>query len=71
MRSDWLEAYTVTRYREITATDSPVSRQVLLDSGARVTVSKGHRGGNSARPAGPDTSRLSFTLTEKSARSDS
>ncbi|MFI1958792.1 recombinase family protein [Streptomyces althioticus] len=71
MRSDWLEAYTVTRYRELTATGSPVSRQVLLDSGARVTVSKGHRGGNSARLAGPDTSRLSFTLTEKGARSDS
>lgn len=66
MRSDWLEAYTVDRYREATSEDAPLSRELLLESGARVTVSKGRCGGSPARLAGPDTSRLAFTLGERS-----
>lgn len=62
MRSDWLEAYTVDRYLEATATDATVSRELLLAGGVRVTVSKGRCGGGPARLAGPDTSRLAFTL---------
>jgi DNA invertase Pin-like site-specific DNA recombinase len=62
MRSDWLEAYTVDRYREATTTDITVSRQLLLEDGVRVTVTKGRRGGNSLRQTGPDVSRLAFTL---------
>nr|WP_232107737.1 MULTISPECIES: recombinase family protein [Streptomyces] len=65
MRSDWLEAYTVDRYRAATATDTAVSRELLLDSGARVIVAKGRCGGGPARLAGPDTSRLTFTLDER------
>ncbi|WP_307537609.1 recombinase family protein [Streptomyces sp. V3I8] len=64
MRSDWLEAYTINRYREATETDAAVSRELLLGNGTRVTVAKGHRGGAPARLAGPDTSRLTFTLGE-------
>ncbi|MGC9409108.1 recombinase family protein [Streptomyces sp. DZ1-3] len=62
MRSDWLESYTVARYKEATKTESPVTRELLLASGARVNVAKGRCGGGSARLAGPDTSRLSFSL---------
>ncbi|MEV5815283.1 recombinase family protein [Streptomyces mutabilis] len=62
MRSDWLETYTVTQYKEATGTDVPVTRELLLENGARVTVAKGRCGGGQARLAGPDTSRLSFTL---------
>lgn len=62
IRSDWLEAYTVGRYREATATDTAVSRECLLESGVRVTVAKGRCGGGPARLAGPDTSRLTFTI---------
>ncbi|MYS73402.1 recombinase family protein [Streptomyces sp. SID5926] len=62
MRSDWLESYTVAQYREMTKTDVPVTRERLLESGARVTVTKGRCGGGPARSAGPDTSRLSFAL---------
>jgi hypothetical protein len=65
MRSDWLEKYTVDRYHEATAQDTPVSREVLLDSGVRVTVAKGRCGGGPARLAGPDTSRLTFKLDER------
>lgn len=69
MRSDWLEAYTVDRYRAAaTATDPAISRELLLESGARVVVTKGRCGGGPARLAGPDTSRLAFTLGEPSAR---
>lgn len=64
MRSDWLESYAATRFREVTASDSPVSRQLLLDSGARVIVAKGCRGGGPARLTGPDTSRLSFAISD-------
>ena len=53
MRSDWLEAYTVGCYREATAMDATVSREVLLESGVRVTVAKGHCGGGPTRLAGP------------------
>ncbi len=62
MRSDWLETYAVDRYRETTATQAPVSRRLLLESGVRVTVTKGRSGGGPARTAGPDVSRLTFTL---------
>ncbi|MFJ7078440.1 recombinase family protein [Streptomyces sp. NPDC098781] len=64
IRSDWLDAYTADRYRVATGTDIPVSRELLLESGARVVVAKGHCGGGPARLAGPDTSRLTFTLGE-------
>ncbi|MEU4146748.1 recombinase family protein [Streptomyces parvulus] len=67
MRSDWLESYTVARYREATGTEAPVTRELLLASGARVDVAKGCRGGGPARLAGPDTSRLSFTLGSPSS----
>ncbi|MEV0186334.1 recombinase family protein [Streptomyces sp. NPDC050625] len=69
MRSDWLESYTVERYREATATDAVASRELLLESGARVTVAKGRCGGT-ARLAGPDISRLTFTLGERSGAPD-
>lgn len=62
MRSDWLESYTVTQYREATRTNVPVTRELLLENGVRVTVAKGRCGGGPARLTGPDTSRLSFTL---------
>lgn len=64
MRSDWLEAYTLDRYRAATATDATISRELLLESGARVVVAKGRCGGGPARLAGPDASRLAFTLGE-------
>lgn len=62
MRSDWLESYAVTQYREATRTNVPVTREILLKSGARVTVAKGRCGGGPARLTGPGTSRLSFVL---------
>ncbi|MGW1067280.1 recombinase family protein [Streptomyces aureus] len=62
MRSDWLEEYTVARYREAIATRAEVTRELLLDGAARVTVTKGRAGGGPARLTGPDTSRLAFTL---------
>ncbi|MFE6172710.1 hypothetical protein [Streptomyces sp. NPDC056464] len=65
MRSDWLEAYTVDRYRAATAWDAAVSRELLLESDVRVIVAKGRCGGGPARLAGPDTSRLTFTLGER------
>ncbi|MFM9707069.1 MULTISPECIES: recombinase family protein [Streptomyces] len=66
MRSDWLEAYAVGRYREATGltTDVPVSRELLLGDGARVTVAKGRRGGSALRLTTPDVSRLTFMLGE-------
>jgi hypothetical protein len=39
-----------------------VTRELLLDGAARVTVAKGRAGGGPARLLGPDTSRLAFTL---------
>ncbi|MFF9495726.1 recombinase family protein [Streptomyces flaveolus] len=62
MRSDWLESFTVTRYREAMEDDLPVTRQLLLEAGVRVTVAKGRSGGGPDRLIGPDTSCLSFTL---------
>ncbi|WP_414721432.1 recombinase family protein [Streptomyces ossamyceticus] len=64
MRSDWLEAYTVNRFREATGMDAErsVSRSTLLESGVRVTVGKGRSGGGPSRLAGPDTSRLTFAF---------
>ncbi|MFF8680267.1 recombinase family protein [Streptomyces sp. NPDC015237] len=67
MRSDWLESYTVARYKEVTSSEVPVTRELLLASGARVNVAKGRCGGGPARLAGPDTSRLSFTLGNSSS----
>ncbi|MCL6732946.1 hypothetical protein [Streptomyces neyagawaensis] len=64
MRSDWLEAFTVDRFREAAGMDAErsISRSTLLEGGARVTVGKGRSGGGPSRPAGPDTSRLTFTF---------
>jgi hypothetical protein len=64
MRSDWLEAYTIDRYREVRTPDVLVTRGLLLEGGVRVTVAKGRCGGGPARLTGPDTSRLTFTLSE-------
>nr|WP_237500097.1 recombinase zinc beta ribbon domain-containing protein [Streptomyces sp. SID8379] len=64
MRSDWLEDYVLDRYRTATGTRGPVSRSELLAAEVRVTVSKGRCGG-AERLAGPDTSRLTFTMGTK------
>ncbi|KUO18876.1 recombinase [Streptomyces dysideae] len=65
VRADWLDDYTVGRYREVFATDGVVTREQLLRDGVRVTVTKGQSGGGPDRLAGPDTSRLTFTLGER------
>ncbi|WP_194238746.1 recombinase family protein [Streptomyces spongiae] len=62
IRADWLDDYTVSRYREAFATDGEVTREQLLRDGIRVTVTKGRPGGGPERLAGPDTSRLAFTI---------
>lgn len=62
MRSDWLEDYVLGCYRAATGACGPVSRTDLLAAGARVIVSKGRCGGGAERLAGPDTSRLTFTM---------
>jgi hypothetical protein len=66
IRSDWLEAYVLDEYRRVTGADE-VSREQLLLHGARVTVAKGRSGGGPARYAGPDVSRLAFTLGQQKA----
>ncbi|MES5821921.1 recombinase family protein [Streptomyces sp. RG80] len=45
MRADWLDEYTVGRYREAFAVDGEVTREQLLRDGVRVTVAKGRSGG--------------------------
>ncbi|MFJ3337716.1 recombinase family protein [Streptomyces sp. NPDC086766] len=65
MRSDWLDEYTLDRYRRATGADAPVSREALLRDGVRVTVEKGRSGGGPGRLAGPDTSRLTFTIADR------
>ncbi|UJA08750.1 recombinase family protein [Streptomyces collinus] len=62
MRASWLDDYTVSRYREVRAVEGDVTRKQLLADGVRVTVSKGRCGGGPERLAGPDTSRLTFTV---------
>ncbi|MFJ4784581.1 recombinase family protein [Streptomyces sp. NPDC088794] len=62
IRASWLDDYAVSRYREVFATDAEVTREQLLKDGVRVTVRKGRPGGGPARLAGPDTSRLTFTV---------
>lgn len=62
MRASWLDEYTVSQYREAFAVDGAVTREQLLRDGVRVTVAKGRSGGGPERLAGPDTSRLTFTL---------
>ncbi|MFF5025823.1 recombinase family protein [Streptomyces collinus] len=62
MRASWLDDYTVSRYREVRAVEGDVTRKQLLADGVRVTVSKGRSGGGPERLAGPDTSRLTFTV---------
>ncbi|GAA2924340.1 hypothetical protein GCM10011428_46520 [Streptomyces violaceus] len=62
IRADWLDEYTVSRYREAFATDGEVTREQLFRDGVRVTVAKGRSGGGPERLAGPDTSRLTFTI---------
>lgn len=64
IRSDWLDAYVLHEYRRMTGADD-VSRERLLFQGARVTVAKGRTGGGPARYAGPDVSRLTFTLGQQ------
>ncbi|RSM97207.1 recombinase family protein [Streptomyces sp. WAC 01325] len=62
IRAGWLDEYTVSRYREAFAVDGEVTRERLLRDGVRVTVAKGRSGGGPERLAGPDTSRLTFTV---------
>lgn len=54
MRSDWLEEYTVDRYRRTAPAEANVTRERLLRRDVRVTVAKGRSGG------GP--TRLTFTI---------
>ncbi len=42
--------------------DTAGRRQLLIDAGARVTVTKGRSGGGTERLEGPDVGRLSFTV---------
>ncbi|MDX2602723.1 recombinase family protein [Streptomyces caniscabiei] len=44
------------------AVDGEVTRERLLSDAVRVTVAKGRSGGGPERLAGPDTSRLTFTV---------
>ncbi|MGY1579720.1 recombinase family protein [Streptomyces sp. MN13] len=62
IRADWLDDYTVSRYHEAFGTDGEVTREQLLKDGVHVTVAKGRSGGGPERLAGPDTSRLTFTI---------
>ncbi|WP_329291800.1 recombinase family protein [Streptomyces pseudovenezuelae] len=62
IRASWLDEYVTSRYREVHVTDREVTREQLLRDGVRVTVTKGRSGGGPERLAGPDTSRLVFTL---------
>ncbi|MGW3912917.1 recombinase family protein [Streptomyces sp. NPDC005070] len=62
IRASWLDDYTVSRYRETFATAGEVTREQLLKDGVRVMVAKGRSGGGPDRLAGPDTSRLTFTV---------
>lgn len=62
IRASWLDEYAVSRYREAFAVDGEVTRERLLRDGVRVTVAKGRSGGGPERLAGPDTSRLTFTV---------
>ncbi|MFI6970407.1 recombinase family protein [Streptomyces phaeochromogenes] len=62
IRAGWLDDYTVDRYHEAFATEGEVTREQLLRDGVHVTVAKGGSGGGPARLAGPDTSRLTFTV---------
>ncbi|WP_405519705.1 zinc ribbon domain-containing protein [Streptomyces canus] len=62
IRADWLDEYTVSRYRDAFTVDGEVTREQLLNDGVRVTVAKGRSGGGRERLAGPDTSRLTFTI---------
>jgi hypothetical protein len=62
IRADWLDEYTIARYREARPTDDAVTRERLLADGVRVTVTKGRRGGGPGRLSGPDLSRLTFSI---------
>ncbi|MFE3270625.1 recombinase family protein [Streptomyces sp. NPDC059215] len=64
IRASWLDAYTVSRYREAFATNGDVTREQLLRDGVRVTVAKGRSGGGPDRLIGPDTGRLTFTSAQ-------
>lgn len=67
MRSDWLEEYVVNRYLRTVTAEVEVTRELLLRSAVRVTVSKGRPGGGPSRLTGPDTSRLAFAIGESPA----
>ncbi|MFP3991900.1 hypothetical protein U9R90_31395 [Streptomyces sp. E11-3] len=67
MRFDWLDAYAIDEYRRTIAPDVEVTRELLLHSAVRITVSKGRCGGGPERLIGPDTSRLSFTVGDSPA----
>ncbi|WP_217163704.1 recombinase family protein [Streptomyces sp. AC512_CC834] len=62
IRASWLDEYAISRYREVHATAGEVTREQFLKHGVRVTVAKGRSGGGPERLAGPDTSRLTFTI---------
>lgn len=64
VRSDWLEEYVVSRYRQTVPAEEVVAREDLLRDGVRVTVAKGRKGGGAKRLTGPDTTRLVFTMQE-------
>ncbi|MCX5558370.1 recombinase family protein [Streptomyces sp. NBC_00038] len=64
IRSDWLEEYVVNHYLQTLTAEAEVTREHLLLSAVRVTVSKGRPGGGPSRLTGPDTSRLTFTIGE-------
>ncbi|MEU6660657.1 recombinase family protein [Streptomyces sp. NPDC046821] len=68
MRASWLDEYTIRRYREVRPSESAITREQLLEDGVRVTVAKGSSGGGPDRLAGPDTSRLTFTIRGSEAR---
>ncbi|MDV9172907.1 recombinase family protein [Streptomyces sp. W16] len=67
MRSDWLEDYVLSHYRRTVSAETEVRREHLLRTGVHVTVAKGRSGGGPARLAGPDLSRLTFTIEESPA----
>ncbi|MGW8743277.1 recombinase family protein [Streptomyces sp. NPDC055794] len=63
IRASWLDEYTTDSYRKAYPAAGEVSRELLLSHGVRVTVAKGRSGGGPERLSGPDTSRLTFTIT--------
>ncbi|WP_440557974.1 recombinase family protein [Streptomyces sp. SCPE 10] len=71
VRADWLERYVLDCHHRETGRSAPATREELLRDGVRVTVAKGRRGGGPARTDGPDTSRLFFTIAERTGEPQS